>query len=174
MRLWLVLFVIVLAVGDTPAVAKKPKSLLDSLLVPAAPQVTFTRGTHPALPPDVMSPAQTDRASGTIYYSQPLSKFARAHEVAHLLDAQVLSDGDRRFFQRLMHAPSGEWRQGSAADTRGGPSEWFADYYAFAALGIDPRRSYEDSYATVGPKRLLRFQKALDRLGRRHGLRPYK
>lgn len=120
-----------------------------------------------------MTVAQTDAQSGTIYYAQPLDKFAKAHEVGHALDAQVLTDGDRAYFQKLMHAPAGPWYQGSAADTGGGPSEWFGDYYGAVYTNFDPDHGGLGSYAQIGPKRLKRFEQALQRLAKRRNLKPY-
>ena len=169
-----VLLAIVLGLwlGD-PAVAK-PKSLLDSL-VPQPANVKFVQGYAPGQDVStVLGNAQTDAASGTVYYQGTLDPFARAHEVGHILDAQVLTDGDRRFFQRLMHAPAGDWRTGTGLKGAASPSEWWADYYGSAALGVDPVHENQAAYANVGPKRLKRFEQALDRLGRRHGLLPYQ
>lgn len=178
MRSLLLAAVLVLAVGHTPAMAKQrhkhPKSLLESLLVPMPATVNFVNG-WPADQPDTMGTALTDLASNTIYYRQPLDKFARAHEVGHLLDSQVLTDGDRHYFQRVMHAPAGAWNQGTGMD--GGfqsPNEWFADYYAAAASGLNLSRESVSSYATLRPKRLRRFARALDRLGHRRDLQPYR
>lgn len=142
--------------------------------VPAPPVIHYVHGLAPSEPANSMSVAQTDFATGTIYSTQPLTKFDMAHEVGHVLDGEILSEGDRRFFQRLMHAPAGEWYQGSAADTGGGPSEWFGDYYAAAAVHLDPRHGMLGNYAQIGPKRLKRFQQAIERLGKRHGLQPYQ
>lgn len=153
-----------------------PRSLLESLVVPMAPRVQFVHGTMPG---DTgasteVSAAATDGASGTVYYQQPLSDYARAHEIGHLFDHQILTDGDRRYFSRLLQVPGeGDWRRGTGSNGMESPSEWFADYYAAAATNLDPRRGSVASYASVGPKRLVRFTKALDRLGRRHGLQPY-
>lgn len=170
MRVLLAIF-LGLWLGD-PAVAK-PRSLLDTL-VPAPPVMNFAQGVAPGTPAGVMSPAQTDFTTNTIYSTQPLERYDRAHEVGHLFDSQILSPGDRNFFQKLMHAPSGAWNQGSAADTGGGPSEWFGDYYAAAVVDMDPDHEMLGNYAQIGPKRLKRFEQALGRLGRRHGLQPYR
>lgn len=171
-----VLLAIVLGLwlGD-PAVAK-PRTLLDTLLVPAPPTMNLVQGLAPGLTPEeTMGTAAFDSGSNTLYYQGKLDKSTRAHETGHAFDHQILSDGDRSFFQKLMHAPSGAWQSGSGL--QGGlasPSEWFADYYQASALGLDPRRENQAAYAQIGPKRLQRFEQALDRLGRRHNLLPYQ
>lgn len=142
--------------------------------VPAPPKVGYVYGVAPGTPEGVMSPAQTDPKTGTIYYTQPLDKYDKAHEVGHVLDGEVLTDGDRHYFQKLMHAPAGAWNQGSAADTGGGASEWFGDYYAAAAVHMDPRHGMLGNYAQIGPRRLRRFQQAVERLGKRHHLQAYQ
>jgi hypothetical protein len=85
------------------------------------------------------------------------------HELGHLFDWQSLSDGDRRYFTRILHAPS-DWERGGR--------EWFADYYGAAAEGIDLRRENIISYAPLTLKRMRRFQAAMTRLGRRQNLAP--
>lgn len=169
----LLLIVLGLWFGD-PAVAK-PRTLLDKLLVPAPPTMNVTQGYAPGLPPEqAMGNAAFDSNTNTLYYQGTLDPATRAHETGHAFDHQALSDGDRAFFQKLMHAPAGEWRAGTGLQGVSSPSEWFADYYAASALGLDPRRQNEAAYASIGPKRLKRFEQALDRLGRRQGLLPYQ
>jgi hypothetical protein len=104
----------------------------------------------------------------------------RAHETGHLFDAEVLTDGDRRFFQRAMKAPIGPWSHAAAYGRVEGnisPNEWFADYYgAFASnlTGLHGQSSV-GSFATITPVRMRRFEKALVRLAKRRGLsQPYK
>jgi hypothetical protein len=121
---------------------------------------------------------------GEIHVLKGTDKFTLAHETGHLLDAQVLSDGDRQFFQRLLHSPTGPWNQGTgAAGGYHSPSEQFADYYAAAATGYDPRPKRKgkaisggstDSYTPIGPKRLKRLTQALERLQRRNNLQDYR
>jgi hypothetical protein len=165
---------LVLALGNTSAVAK-PRTVLESLRVPAPPKVEYIRGLPPGTTEAELSGnASSDGAAGKIYFQGILGRSTRAHELGHLLDHQVLTDGDRQYFQRLMHAPAGDWRSGTGL--LGGlrsPSEWFADYYQASALGLDPTRQNEAAYATIGPKRLQRFEKALDRLTTRRGLGTY-
>jgi hypothetical protein len=158
------------AAGQTSVNREKARN---AYTVPAPPSVKWVRGVAPGTPAGVMSPAQTDFVTNPIYSTQPLERYDRAHEVGHLFDSQVLSPGDHNFFQKLMHAPAGAWYQGSAADTGGGPSEWFGDYYAAAVVDMDPDHEMLGNYAQIGPKRLKRFEKALQRLAERHNLKPY-
>lgn len=169
----LIFAIAVLVVGDTPAVAK-PRTVLDSLR-PAPPSVRYTQGTAPGLPQNAMGTAAYSADEDTVYYQGILDPATKAHETGHAFDDQILSDGDRRFFQRTMGMPDGEWRTGTGLNADGlkSPSEWFADYYAAAVLGLDPERQSEAAYAQIGPKRLARFSAALDRLGRRQGLKSY-
>lgn len=122
--------------------------------------------------------AYADPANNTIYLPADPNKFMRGHETAHLFDHQVLTDGDRRYFQRLMHAPEGPWDRGAATGQVDGlrsPAEWFADYYGAAASGMTPQRGYAVAqFAEIGPKRMIRFQKAMERLMRRRSLKPYE
>lgn len=161
-----------------PAVAK-PRSLLDTLRAPMPPHATFVQGRAPGVPADAISAMQTDPAAGTVYYTGLLDPSLRAHEVGHLFDSQILSDGDRNYFQRKFFADTGAgaWSRGTGA-TQGGllsPNERFADWYMNAAIGNDPSHSWASAYATApDPKAFRQFTKALDRLGRRRGLKPYK
>jgi hypothetical protein len=146
--------------------------------VPMAPAVNFVQGTAPG---DDESAAIGGGAAyawdtDTIYHTGQLSKFARGHEMGHALDDQVLSDGDRNFFTRLMGL-SGPWRQGTGIQNAGkrSPDEIFADWYGNAVAGNDPSRSWDDAYATPpDPKDFHRFQQALARLGRRRSLPQYQ
>lgn len=113
-------------------------------------------------------------ASGNEVHVLPdADKYTVAHELGHLVDWQHLSPGDRNYFQRLMHAPGGEWNRGTGTvNGMRSPSEWFADYYAHGATGT--KAGTMTSYAQVGPKRLKRFVAAMDRVRKRQGLDPYR
>jgi hypothetical protein len=144
-----------------------------ALLVPMPPVVHFAEGPPPGMPD---ATAATDVVNMTIYHVGPLGRFARAHEIGHLLDAQVLTDGDRRFFTRLLGL-TGPWEQSDQTLLHPrSPDEWFADYYAAAAIGmrLDGSTGLQGAYADWGPKRLARFEKALDRFGNRYRLGPYR
>lgn len=142
--------------------------------VPAPREAHYQQGTAPGLPADAMGNAATDVATRTVWYQGTLDPFVRAHETGHLFDAESLSDGDRHYFQRVMQAPAGPWKTGTGLDGLKSPNEWFADYYATAATNIDVKHAGEAAYATIGPKRLKRFEQALARLGRRQQLAAYK
>lgn len=148
--------------------------------VPAPPIVNIVYGP---IDPNTngggeMVGAYADPATNTIYLPNDPSPYARAHETGHLFDAQVLGDGDRIYFQKLMQAPAGPWDHGKAYGKVEGnisPNEWFSDYYAAAATGRTPQNGYGgESFATIGPKRMIRFEKALARLGKRRSLQQYK
>lgn len=150
----------------------KPRTLLDSL-VPAPPEIHFKWGSPAGLEQDASFTAGVDPASRTIYHTQTLDRLAGAHEVGHLLDAEVLNAGDRAYFTRILGL-TGPWNQGTGL-TAGGlrsPNEWFADYYSAAANHFQPGRDGMSAYAQIGPVRLQRFEKALGRLGQRRGLQP--
>jgi hypothetical protein len=142
-------------------------------VIPGPPVMHFVLGPSPGSS-TANSQAAADCTTATIYYAPPLDAFARGHEAGHLFDCQVLSDGDRHYFQRVMHAPSGVWDQGTGIpDGVHSPSEWFADYYAAAAIHLDLSRSIVSSYAPLAPTRLKRVSRALERLGKRQHLQPY-
>lgn len=140
--------------------------------VPAAPVVNYVQGYAPGITQEnAAGTAAYDPSTDTVYYQGKLDKATKGHELGHAFDDQALTDGDRVYFQKLMHAPTGAWNQGTGL--QGGltsPNEWFADYYQAAALRLDPRRQSEAAYAQVGPKRLERFEKALGRLAKRRGI----
>jgi hypothetical protein len=143
--------------------------------VPAPPVLHYVEGYGPGVTQEnAMGNAGYERATDTIYHIGKLDKATRAHETGHALDDQALSDGDRVYFQKLMHAPVGDWRSGTGL--QGGltsPSEWFADYFQAAALHLDPRRENQAAYAQIGPVRLKRFEAALSRIAKRQHLKQY-
>lgn len=131
------------------------------------PNVTTGTGAKPS--------AYTYTDTQTVYLPDrgrnPMQRFQKAHETGHLFMNQVLTDGDRQYFSRLLHAP-GQWGVGQGADD---PAEVFADYYGAAASGINPAHGYSvPMYVNLGPKRMKRFERAMERLSRRHHLKPYK
>jgi hypothetical protein len=111
-------------------------------------------------------------------FMQEYEPFTYAHEMFHILDSTVLTDADRRRFQKILGMPKRAWNTGTGM-TGGGlrsPSEIGADYYAAVAVGLDPSRQYEGAYAqSYNPRRLRRFGRSLERLLARHPeLRPYQ
>lgn len=146
------------------------------LYVPGPRDIKFVNGPMPGYG-EIATIA--DPSTSTVYWQgHALGRFARAHETGHIFDAQALADGDRRYFQKLMHAPAGAWDQGTGVTGFRSPKEWFADYYAASAIDFQPRTktggSDIASYAPLGPKRLERFKKALTRLGQRQDLPQYR
>jgi hypothetical protein len=174
------LLVLVLAVAFLPRENSLLKAARQQPYVPAPPTVNVVyENIDPNANQDGAAVgAYADPANQTIHLPKDPSSFMRGHETAHLFDAQVLSDGDRTYFQRLMHAPKGPWDHGTAYGKVQGeisPNEWFADYYGALASGQTPDKGYSiGSFAEIGPERLKRFAAALERLGRRQGLQPYR
>lgn len=125
-----------------------------------------------------MTTAYADPDTNTIHIPlDGVHKFVKAHEVGHLFDAQILTDGDRRYFTRLMRAPAGPWSYANTSDPRGeiSPQEWFADYYGAAATGLTPANGVSPgSYAEIDDRRMRAFEKAMSRLMVRHKLRLYR
>lgn len=123
--------------------------------------------------------AYTDTDTDTVYLPRSWSPFMRGHETGHLFDAEILTDGDRRYFQRTMHAPAGPWDHAQAYGRVEGeisPNEWFADYYGAMAARLTGLhgQSSVGSFATITPLRMRHFEKALARIAARRGLtRPY-
>lgn len=108
--------------------------------------------------------AYADILADKVITSGPLDRYQLAHEVGHLFDWQVLTDSQREEVRLLMHAPAGDWER------EHGAGEWFADYYAAAAITpIVKRRTSRGgnpyAYATVTTKRLVRFRRYLNRVG---------
>jgi hypothetical protein len=90
-------------------------------------------------------------------FMQEYDPFTYAHEMFHILDSTVLTDADRRRFQRILGMPKRAWNTGTGIAGGGlrSPSEIGADYYAAEAIGLDPSRQYEGAYAqSYNPRRL--------------------
>ena len=75
-------------------------------------------------------------ADGCIWLADRGDRFARAHELGHIFDAQVLDDRDRARFTRLLGFRRG--RPWFSDDDRASPGEVFADLYAECRLNITP------------------------------------
>lgn len=121
--------------------------------------------------------ASADVQNGVIHSPGPLSRRDLAHEVAHIFDYRVLTDADRAKISRILKAPTDrQWYDGS------GGAEFFADYYAAAAMGDQPGKARrvkggglrggegDVTYTKIGRKRLRRFRRALDEIGDREHL----
>lgn len=183
MRLLLAI-ALVLALGHTSAMAARPKpppSLLTHLAGPKnytpAP-LRYSILTGKIDPSQInggteMVGAYADPATATVHVQPDPSPFAVTHELGHLFDSQILTEGDRRYFTRIMHAPGGPWNRGEATGKVDGnisPNEWFSDYYGAMATGFDANEGGIGSFAVMTPKRLHNFEAALGRLGKRRGL----
>jgi hypothetical protein len=150
-------------------------------MVPVAPQrYTFDKGPQNAPQPvkDAQGYAWVDMQNNAIHAPHGLSRREKAHEVGHVFDHQVLNDADRANLQKIVGARTGNWYGGIA-----GPAEFFADYYAAAAMGDRPghavrvkgggiqgARDVNINYTPINAKRLQRFKRALDAIGRRQNL----
>lgn len=159
---------------------QKPPTLLTHLAgpgsyVPAPPKYQILPGQiDPNLNQSgVLASAYADTANNAVHVQRDPDPFAVGHELGHLFDSQILGDGDRRYFQRLMHAPAGAWNLGETTGKVQGeisPNEWFGDYYGAMASGFDANHNSLGSFAVITPRRLHNFEAALARLGRRRGL----
>jgi hypothetical protein len=120
--------------------------------VPAPPRVTYIHARPPGMETDPTFRAGAD--GETIYYVGRLDPFVRNHELGHVFDDELLNDGDRHFFTRMMGL-RGPWVQAPTevlGALQGGdrsPNEWFADWYANARLGNDPARAWVYGYADM-------------------------
>lgn len=177
----LLLAAIVLLLVPTPAMAADRPSLATHFAgpknyVPAPRQFSVITATiDPAQVNDgtEMVGAYADPATATVHVQPDPAPVAVGHELGHLVDSQLLTDGDRRAFTRIMHAPPGPWNRGEATGRVDGnisPNEWFGDFYGAAATGLDANTTSLGSFAIITPKRLHNFEAALRRFGRRNHL----
>lgn len=98
-----------------------------------------------------------------------------AHETFHGLNDRHLTDADReRLLAVTGHKPP--WRSGTGQAGLDSPSELLADWYSAVARGRDPEREWAGSYEGEPPSRrkLLRFGRSLERLGKRYDLPRYR
>jgi hypothetical protein len=160
----------------TPARAAQPP------YVPAPPSIQFVRGVAPGSddPGLGMSTAATDMATNTVYYTQPLSRFAKAHESFHVLDNEALTSADRLALEQAVGIGKGRWSQGvGLAGGMNSPDEIVADWYANAAVGNDPGGrhggAWEDAYASPpSHKAFHAFERVLSQIARRRFLSAYR
>lgn len=169
----------VLRPGNTSLMAaRQPKSLVDHLAMPGPPKITFVRSADPqgagAAPGQLPVPGATDESTGTVYYSQPLDNFQRAHEAGHVFDSEVLTSADRLRAEQIMGLGKGRWNTGTGLSGYTSPDEHFADYYSAAVNHLDLSRQGYSSYTTFTPKRLSLFETWLSQLGQSRGLSPYQ
>jgi hypothetical protein len=105
---------------------------------------------------------------GRVYLARGASDFAYWHELGHVFDAELLTDGDRRWFMGRLSRRTTWWSHGPGDPS---PFELFADAYATCALGLTPARgAWVDAYGyRPGPKRHRQICSAIGRVGERHG-----
>lgn len=138
--------------------------------VPAPPTVQYARGVPEGVPADWLYTASYNPSDKTVYFVGALDRTMRGHELGHAFDFQVLTDGDRTYFMRVMglHGP---WNNPGADPN---PIEAFADWYGNDANRYDAVHSWDASYTSPPTAlRFRRFKQALARLGHRYHLKPY-
>jgi hypothetical protein len=149
---------------------------LRGLEIPMAPKVNV-------LPATEGMPAQAQTDGTNVYVQGRADDRTMAHEIAHNLDAQVMTDSDRKRFAMVMGRPDKPWdvyeqNGGYQTTSHGSMSERFADMVAMLATKDYPKAGRGGGFAYLDdpPSRreLLRFGRALERLGRRNNLGQYK
>lgn len=116
-----------------------------------------------------------DTNTNVVHTTKGFSKRQIAQDVGQLLAYQALSPGDRNAFSRVLGTDPGYWTDLHAnAGGREAGDEAFSNYYAVAATGgLKPGESIAWGNTTIDPAVLKKYTAMLQRLGRRHGLRPY-
>lgn len=115
-----------------------------------------------------------DPATNTVHSTKGYSSRLVAQDVGQLVGYNVLTPGDRVFFSRLLKTGAWDGKQGAKVGQKQAGSEAFANYYAVAATGgLKPGESLAWGETPIDPKTLRKYTAALQRLGRRRGLRPY-
>jgi hypothetical protein len=160
----------------TPRERRIRQKLL-GLTVPMAPVLL----TAPALEGAGAS-AQSD--GRTIFFDGKVDNRTFAHEAAHNLDAQVMTDADRRRFAQIMGRGNKPWdvhvsNGGQATVGHSSVSERFADMTAMLATRKfpEPGRGGGFGYMDDDPpnlRELLRFGRSLERLAARNNLQAYR
>ena len=145
-------------------------------------------GVNPATGPPYPAVGQyADTTTNTVHTTPGFNKRLIAQDVGQLVGYNVLNDGDRHFFSKLLGTDPTNWTSGGGANPgagRGG-DEAFASYYAVAATGgLKPPKRHKDGTITgeslafgdtpIDPKKLKLFTAAMVRLGQRQHLQPYK
>jgi hypothetical protein len=104
---------------------------------------------------------------GRVYLAPGASDFAFWHELGHVFDAEVMTEGDRRWFMRRLSTRTTWWSRGPGDRS---PSELFADAYGICALGLHPDGGeWIDAYGyEPGRKRHRQICAAIGRVGERH------
>jgi hypothetical protein len=130
-------------------------------------------------------PGQAASDGTTIYVQGGMDARTAAHESAHNLDHQVLTDADRARFSKVMGMAGKPWdvmekQAGSASanTSAGSASERFADMVAMLATRRLPTPGREDGFTYLQDdppnlRELRRFSRVLGRLQKRNGLADY-
>jgi hypothetical protein len=133
--------------------------------------------------PGMQTPVAASPSEGVIYSDGPMDRWTAGHESAHLLE-RLMTDRDRARFTRLAGAK--QWDVGTSGamgpETPGyrkSGSERFGDLAAMLSIDHDPRGNkvvagYLDTADMPSRRQLLRFGRALERFGTRHGLPEYQ
>jgi hypothetical protein len=139
---------------------------------------TDAGGIDPATGQPYKSVGQyADPATNTVHTTRGYDRRMVAQDVGQLVGYNVLTAGDRNYFSRLLRTDPKVWVSGQGAQPGrlGGGDEAFANYYAVAATGgLRKGESVAMGDTSIDPVVLQRFTAALQRLGRRRNLRPYR
>lgn len=120
-----------------------------------------------------------DTNAMVVHTTKGFSRRQVAQDVGQLFAYQTLTPGDKLYFSRLLKTDPAYWTDLHANSPAGGSKEAgdeaFSNYYAIAATGgLKPGESIAWGNTSIDPKTLKKYTAALQRLGRRHGLRPYQ
>lgn len=159
----------------------KPRSLLSSL-VPAPPEfsVVYSNpkdagGIDPATGQPFPAVGQyADINTNTVHTTRGFGERQIAQDIGQLFGYNVLTPGDRHYFSRLLGTDPANWENKSGANVQGEHGdEAFANYYSVAATGgLDKGEGLMLGMTSIDPRRLKKFSKAINRLGKRRGLEP--
>jgi hypothetical protein len=161
----------------------KPRTLVNSLYTPAPPQYSIiydspqdAGGVDPATGRPYPAVGQyADPATNTVHTTRGFSRRQISQDVGQLFGYNVLSDGDRNYFSRLLGTDPARWTSGHGAQPGGmhGGDEAFANYYAVNATGgLGKGESLLMGDTSIDSAKLHQFSAALSRLGHRQHLAP--
>lgn len=168
----------VLCLGHAPGV--KPRSVLD-YLVPAPPHYSIVYdnpanagGIDPATGQPFPAVGQyADTNTNTVHTTRGTSRRSIAQDVGQLVGYNVLTPGDRHYFQRILGVGDAPWDNVHGAQN-GAPvtgDETFANYYSVAATGgVRAGESLLLGETSIDARKLRQFTSAIGRLGRRNHL----
>jgi hypothetical protein len=149
---------------------------LNRMTVPVAPLITFAAAT-----PGMPGQAQTD--GKTIYVQGMADRRTLAHEAAHNLDSQVLTDRDRARFSAIMGLQGKPWdtiqqtEAGQPYTGHSSASERFGDMVSMLETKQFPKPGRGGGFAYLDDppslRELIRLGRSLERLRKRRGLEVY-